>query len=64
MPEMVGAVHFEPTKSLAHSPRIRLDEFPELVQALRNGDGLSARSLFAQLFESDNWNEALNAHPL
>ena len=32
----------------------RLEEFPELAQALRNGDQSSARLLFAQLFEDED----------
>ncbi len=42
----------------------RLDEFPELVEALRNGDRVSARLLFAQLFDGEDWTEALPSKPV
>jgi len=32
----------------------KLEDFPELVEALRNGNQVRARLLFAQLFESDS----------
>jgi len=32
----------------------KLENFPELVQALRDGNQLRARLLFAQLFDGDN----------
>jgi hypothetical protein len=39
----------------------RLDDFPELVQALRDGDQLAARLLFSQLFDGEDWNEVLTS---
>jgi hypothetical protein len=38
-----------------HTDKIvrRLDDFPELVQALRDGDQLTGRLFCAQLFEDD-----------
>jgi len=33
----------------------RLDEFPALVQALRDGDLLTGRLFCAQLFDCDGW---------
>ena len=46
----------ENASSPHHTEKIarRLDEFPELVQALRNGDHVSARVLFAQLFDGES----------
>ena len=41
----------------------RLDDFPELAQALRDGNLLTARLLFAQLFDGEDWNEALTSRP-
>jgi hypothetical protein len=42
----------------------RLDDFPELAQALRDGNQVSARLLFAQLFdiESDQTEPRREAH--
>ena len=31
----------------------KLENFPELAEALRNGDRVTARLLFAQLFDAD-----------
>ncbi len=41
----------------------RLDDFPELAQALRRGDTLTARLLLAELCESDAWDDALKSNP-
>jgi hypothetical protein len=44
-----------------HADKIvcRLDVFPELVQALRDGDLMTGRLFCAQLFDCDGWRNRL-----
>ncbi len=39
---------------------LRLDDFPELVHALRDGDLLTGRLFCAQLFDCDGWRNRLS----
>ncbi len=41
----------------------RLNDFPDLAQALRRGDTLTARLLLAELCESDKWHDVLKSNP-
>ena len=38
----------------------RLDDFPELLHALRDGDLLTGRLFCAQLFDCDGWRNRLS----
>jgi hypothetical protein len=38
----------------------RLDDFPELLHALRDGDLLTCRLFCAQLFDCDRWRNRLS----
>jgi len=61
----ITTANFSETATSLHRPDStvrRLDDFPELAQALRDGNLLAARLLFAQLFDGD-WNETLTSRP-